>query len=188
LIISSTNSPSSDELFAQICSDNSLKLNPKHLGFAPPELWPDRLVTFGHVVADFFQRKNSSTNRFSHKLYNALKIADSDLFYVDFVGIQWITDWILKVDKAVFARLLGIKTVDGSLFHQQGNFPSHGFVELSQAEAAESVPQAILDTVDYNAVRLLRHRSGALTRHSAELAIDSCKWTSVRRRSIPDKL
>jgi hypothetical protein len=29
----------------------------------------------------------------------------------------------------IFAKLLDVKIIDGSLFHHQGNFSSHGFIE-----------------------------------------------------------
>lgn len=44
---------------------------------------------------------------------------------------MWVKDTVFKVDKCVFGRLLGIKSYDGGLFHSQGNFPSHGFRELT---------------------------------------------------------
>jgi hypothetical protein len=168
--------------FTAICCDHSIKLNPRQLGFIPSHFWQAREISFGDLVADFFQRKNNSNSRFSHKLYNALKISESNPFFASLVGIEWVSERILKVDKMAFARLLGIKTIDGSLFHQQGNFPSHGFVELTKEEVSDMVPQGVLETVDYDAVRLLTHQPGVFTRHSTELAIDTCKWVSARRR------
>jgi hypothetical protein len=173
--------PETDE-FSRICTDPSVKLNPRRLGFIPSHFWQGRDLTFGELVTDFFQRKNNSNSRFSHKLYNALKISESSPTLAAFVGIGWVSDRILKVDKKAFARLLGIKTIDGSLFHQQGNFPSHGFVEVKSDEAVGKVPKSVLDTVDYDDVRLLTHQPGVFTQQSTEPAIDTCKWISARRR------
>jgi hypothetical protein len=89
----------------------------------------------------------------------------------------------LKVDERAFARLIGIKTIDGWLLHQEGNFPSHGFVELTKGEVSHVVAKAALETVDSDTARLLTHQSGVLVRHSTELAIDTCKRLSARRRS-----
>ena len=88
----------------------------------------------------------------------------------------------MKIDKRIFARLLGIKTIDGSLFHQQGNFPSHGFVELNEKEAAAEVSPEHLEGVDYETVRLLVHNPGIFTRDCTEEDIERCKWISTRKR------
>jgi hypothetical protein len=136
------------------------------------------------LVKDFFQRKNHANSRFSHKLYNALKITLDDPFYVEFIGIEWVTDVVLKIDKRIFARLLAIKTVDGSLFHQQGNFPSHGFVELSEQTGLEYVPKEVLDGVDFDNVRLLVHQEGVFRRNCTEADIERCKWISARKRNL----
>jgi hypothetical protein len=63
-------------------------------------------------------------SRFLHKLVNALKITELDRSNFSLVGVAWVNDNVIKVDKVKFARFLGIKSVDGSLFHKQGNSPS----------------------------------------------------------------
>ncbi|KAH0786206.1 hypothetical protein GPJ56_009883 [Histomonas meleagridis] len=171
-----------DQEFKAICSDPEVKFNPHALGFIPRSYWPDKDFTFGELVTDFFQRKNNANSRFYHKLYNALKIIDDDPFYIDFIGIEWVNDKVLKVDKNVFARLLGIKTIDGSLFHQQGNFPSHGFVELGSKDCLQYVTESDLEGVDFDKVRLLVHQSGVFTRGCTESTIEQCKWISSRKR------
>jgi hypothetical protein len=83
---------------------------------------------------------------------------------VPYVGVEWISNDVLKVEKCAFARLLNIKSVNGSLFHSQGNFPSYGFVEVSQAEAIEMCPADVLARVDFDGVRLWRHLAGVFRR------------------------
>jgi hypothetical protein len=173
-----------DAEFNQVCSDAAVVINPQKLGFIPSQFWSDESLTFGQLVKDFFQRKNHANSRFSHKLYNALKITVDDPFYIDFIGLEWVTDVVLKIDKRVFARLLAIKTVDGSLFHQQGNFPSHGFCELSEKTGLEFVSRELLESVDFDNVRLLVHQDGVFTRNCTEADIERCKWMSVRKRSL----
>lgn len=168
--------------FVALCQDKSVKFNPVQLGFIPKRLWANREYTFGELVSDFFQKKNNANSRFSHKLYNALKISNFDPFYYDFLGVEWVNDKVLRVDKRVFARLLGIKTIDGSLFHQQGNFPSHGFFELCSRDVLQYVQQTDLEGVDFEKVRLLVHQTGAFSRDSSEDDIEHCKWISTRRR------
>ena len=171
-----------DEEFNDICNDPKIVFNPHKLGFIPSGFWPDQEFTFGQLVRDFFQRKNNANSRFFHKLFNALKISESDPFYAVYLGVEWVNETVLKVDKKVFARLLSIKTIDGSLFHQQGNFPSHGFVEIkSEIDKALVSPQD-LEGVDYDNVRLLYHQPGIFKKGCGEEVVDRCKWTSARRR------
>jgi hypothetical protein len=162
--------------------DRSVTFNPHHLGFIPGIAWTDSEVRFGDLVTNFFQRKNNANSRFSHKLYNALRITRADPFYFHYIGVAWISTDVLKVDKRIFAQLLGIKSVDGSLFHQQGNFPSHGFVEIGQGEAAQSVSEADLEGVDYERVRLLVHQPHIFVRDATEDDLARCNWVHARRR------
>lgn len=168
--------------FNEICLDADIKFNPKKLGFIPNSFWPNKDFTFGELVSDFFQRKNNANSRFYHKLYNALKITEDDQFYVEYVGIEWVSSNVLKVDKYTFARLLGIKTIDGSLFHQQGNFPSHGFIELSSQDALKYVSKEVLEGVDFDKIRLLIHQDGIFVRGCSEDKIENCKWKSTKKR------
>lgn len=171
-----------DDSFATICSDPNIRFNPTKLGFIPSKIWVDEDMTFGEIVSQFFQKKNNANSRFSHKLYNALRITDFDHFYYLFLGVEWVTDTILKVDKKQFARLLGIRTIDGSFFHQQGNFPSHGFVELDPATAQAQLNPKDLEDVDYDNVRLLTHQEGIFVRGCTESVLESCKWVSTKKR------
>jgi hypothetical protein len=173
----------SDIEFAQVCADASITFNPARLGFIPGRFWQNKDLTFGQLVHDFFQRKNNANSRFAHKLFNALRITIEDSFYVEFIGVEWITDRVLRIDKKIFGRLLGIKIIDGSLFHQQGNFPSHGFIELSEKNAHEWGPPEILTGVDFDNVRLLVHKDGIITKGCTEADIEECKWISVRKRN-----
>lgn len=171
-----------DQEFLHLCLDRSVTFNPHHLGFIPSNAWTDAEVRFGDLVTDFFQRKNNANSRFSHKLYNALRITKSDPFYFHYIGVEWISAYILKVDKRIFAQLLGIKSVDGSLFHQQGNFPSHGFVEIGHGEASRHLPEGDLEGVDYERVRLLVHKSRVFIRDATEEDLARCAWVHARKR------
>jgi hypothetical protein len=115
-------------------------------------------------------------------LFNAARITRDDPFCFAYIGVEWISRNVLKVDKRIFAQLLGIKSVDGSLFHQQGNFPSHGFVEIGQPEALQFVSNAELDGVDFEAIRLLVHQQKVFTRDASEDAITNCTWVHAKKR------
>ena len=120
--------------------------------------------------------------KFPFKLFNALKLTQQCPEFLPHVGVEWTTDTVFRVHRAAFARLLGVKTVEGGLFHQQGNFPSHGFVEIkSDIDKARVSPQD-LEGVDYDNVRLLYHQPGIFKKGCGEEVVDRCKWTSARRR------
>lgn len=170
-----------DATFMSSIHDTTLVLNPHALSFIPYTLWQERTYSFGELVTDFFQRKNHASCRFSYKLYNALKLSAINDKFAFLVGVRWLNEQIIRVDKRAFARLLGIKSIDGSLFHQQGNFPSHGFIEVSAEDVPKICPDVDLTGVDYDTVRLLYHGDGIFLRSAQEADLANCKWASSRR-------
>lgn len=153
----------SDQLYNDLCANRSVTLNPQQLGFIPSFFWPPKDIPFVDLVYDFFQRKNNVNCRFLHKLYNALRMSTVSPVYAEIAGVTWVTPAVIKVNKGQFARLLGIKSIDGSLFHQQGNFTTHGFVELNREQAEVYCPHLDLAQVDFADVRLLVHQPGIFT-------------------------
>jgi hypothetical protein len=174
-------SASSDSDFKAFCDDPDVLFSPRELGFLPL-YWAETQRTFGELVTSFFRKKNSSRTRFLHKLFNALKIQSLNPLYYEHVGVKWVTDTILMVDKDKFARLLGIKSIEGSLFRKQGNFPSHGFVELCAEEASGMVPDEALSYVDFDSVRLLRHAVGTFVRGCGPEVDETCRWINTRKK------
>ena len=170
-----------DVIFLASLHDPSLSISPHILGFIPFTLWQERFYTFGELVTDFFQRKNHSSCRFSYKLYNALRLSLLSPQFAFLVGVSWLNDQIIRVDKRAFARLLGIKSIDGSLFHQQGNFPSHGFVEVPAEDVPKVCPNVDLTGVDFDNVRLLIHSAGVFVRTAMESDIVNCRWANAKR-------
>jgi hypothetical protein len=171
-----------DDDFARLCNDPYVTFDARELGFVPTGHWAVGRFTFGELVRDFFQRKSSGNTRFLHKLYNALKISGSDPFYSEFVGAEWVNDRVLKIDKKTFARLLGIKAIDGSLFHRQGNFPSHGFIEIGPTNGRGLVDPNDLASVDHDDVRLLVHEPGKFQRTSTPDVLEKCHWINSKHR------
>jgi hypothetical protein len=171
------------EDFSDLSHDSDHLVNPKGLGFIPSSFWTEGDFTLGHIVESFFQKRNTANCRFSHKLFNALRLSTAFPELARHIGVEWITQTVLRVDKFVFARLLKIKAIDGSLFHQQGNFPSHGFVELSENDARADCPSNLLVGVDYEAVRLLRHQDGVITRDCTSKDIENCRWVNAKKRA-----
>ena len=159
--------------FNRAMNDPTLTVNPRKMGFIPERTFPDREVPFRTIVQDFFQRKNHSSCRFIHKLYNAQRLVECDPKFVSIVGVSWVTDKILKINREVFARLLMVKAVEGSLFNKQGNFPSHGFCEVEPEVARSMFPD-----FDFSLERLLVHRDGIFVRGCTENTVTLCKWTN----------
>jgi hypothetical protein len=171
----------SDVEFDQILRDSRVRMNPKLFGFIPMSFWPNQEVTFGALVASFFQRRNVAGCRFTHKLFNALRIGAVYPNIRRYLGVEWITRTVLRVDKKVFGRLLSVKVVNSAFFYQQGNFPSHGFVEMGPVEAQKTLPPELLEGVDFERVRLLTHQDGVFTAESSDTDIENCKWINNRR-------
>lgn len=173
---------SDEAAFYASCSNPNLAFNPLQVGFIPMNFWEDRKITFGECVSDFFQRKNNAKSRFSYKLFNALCLSEFDSIYVTLVGVKWLNDTILRVDKRAFARLLGIKSIDGSLFHQQGNFPSHGFFEIGAGDVSRYCPPDLDFTgVDFENVRLLIHTENLFKKGCTKADIENCRWANGRK-------
>lgn len=171
-------SEASDVNFFRICQDQSVKILPIQYGFVPSQFWITHSeITFGGAVVNFFQRKNHANARFLFKLLNALNLSDSDPKLRPFTGVMWLNDYVFRVDKRSFARLIGTKTIDNSLFHQQGNFPSHGFVEITAGEVEKACPDVDLTGVDFDNVRLIMHGEHLFYRGCSESVINECKWT-----------
>lgn len=169
---------SEDALFELKCRDRDFVINPAKIGLIPSKYWPDRNFAFGDIVADFFQRKNNANCRFPHKLYNAIQIAKILPDLLKFTGVEWVGKYVLKVDKKRFARLLGIHSIDGSLFHRQGNFPTHGFIEVGGEEAKRLIGEDEFNSMDVECVRLLMHNQGVFNRDTTEQELNACKWVN----------
>jgi hypothetical protein len=168
--------PASNLAYQGALADPSIAFPPQALGFLPSNYWVSAEATFGDLVVKFFQRKNNANCRFPHKLFNALALVAHNPAMFNLIGVQWVTDRIFKVDKLIFGRLLGISSIDGGLFHQQGNFPSHGFGEVSGPEIDQLRMSYDLSDVDQDRVRLCYHKGGIFSKASNEDAVTRCKW------------
>ena len=153
-------------------------IDPVALHFVPENTWISRVVSLQYLHDDYFGRKNNTNRRFEHKLWNALQITAAFPNMTKLVGVVWVTDSVIKVYKHAFAKLLNITTVDGGLFHKQGNFTRHGFVTLTEAEAKAKVPAEELHDVDYREVLLLTHEHQQFTMLSSEDNIATCRWNN----------
>lgn len=161
--------------FQKALTDPDYEFNPRQIGFIPEHVWEneeDRVIPFGYVVSKFFQRCMSIKTRFEYKLYNALRLTSMYPHFEEVVGVFWISNTHFLVHKFIFAQLLGIVHVDGSLFHKQGNFPTHGFCEATFGECAAqgiNLPRNLNNKI----FKILYHKSGHFTRDMDTKNIDT---------------
>jgi hypothetical protein len=135
-------------------------------------------------VRDFFQKENTTNAHFVHKLSNAPKLSEFITLFAELVGVRWMNENVFRIDKKIFARLVGVKAIEGSLFHQQGNFPTHNFIEMQPRQAREIFTERKLVAVDFDTVKLMYHESGVFVRSAAPEKIEECKWVSCRQKQI----
>jgi hypothetical protein len=102
--------------------------------------------------------------------------------WAEMVGVIWELPFIIRVNKGQFARLLGLQAVDGSLFHQQGNFRTHGFLELNREQVRAYCPNIDLSQVDFDEVRLLIHQPGIFVKTCTEQQLQQMQEGSILRR------
>jgi hypothetical protein len=171
-----TDGPRSNAAFQAALDDPTLTCDPIADGFVPLDFWSTNSYTFGDLVRTFFQKRSTAGCRFPHKLYNALMLVELDVKYYDLVGVQWLTDRIFKVDSLLFGRLLGLHALASSLFHRQGNFRSHGFVELGGSEADQLRDSCDLSDLDMDRVRLVFSPTNAFYRDCGDASITGCRW------------
>ncbi|EAY07180.1 hypothetical protein TVAG_197940 [Trichomonas vaginalis G3] len=152
-------------------------VDPIGLQFIPKSTWANYKLTSVSALHDsYFSKKNSVTRRFEHKLWNCLRITQVFPSLTKIIGVCWVDNRIIKVYKHPFAKFLSIQCVDGALFHKQGNFSRHGFVDMSEQEAQQQLsPEAYAD-VDFRDVHLIYHQNGQFTADATEESIANCKW------------
>lgn len=160
---------------SQTSGDSSTIINPSQIGLIPHDFWRKfTSCTFQQLVETYFHKRNSSPYRFTFKLYNALVLTEKYPSLLPLIGVTWQTNKVIKIFKTPFSRLIGTRVADNSLFHKQGNFPTHGFQELTSEEAmAQNID---IRQIDFDEVRLLIHLDDKFYRHCGEKVINSCIW------------
>lgn len=160
-----------DVVFLRAVMSPFCKVYPQAVQLLPTALWKDiECIRFGELVAVHFQRRNNDSSRFMLKMHNALRLTDDnpDLFCV--VGLKWVNDVVIGLNKRIFAQLVGISpaSVDGALLNAQGNFSTHGFVEISRSDHLEKlgVPteEVAMQRGSDGEYRFLVHAQGAVRR------------------------
>lgn len=151
-------------------------IDPVNLGFIPRVQWNPGYLSVYSLQQSYFSRKNNINRRFEHKLWNALRITSQFPELTRYIGVCWVSDTVIKCYKNPFARLLSINCVDGGLFHKQGNFTRHGFLQLTDIEAKSQFNPRDIEDVDFRNVLLLYHKDGTFKANADEATICNCRW------------
>jgi hypothetical protein len=151
-------------------------IDPIALRFIPHSAWTPQTTSLQSLHDDYFGRKNNVNRRFEHKLWNALRLTSAFPNMTKLIGVVWVTETVIKVYKHEFAKLLNINTVDGGLFHKQGNFTRHGFVVLTDADVRDKIAPDLIIDVDFRDILLITHNQRQFTMFSSEETISTCKW------------
>ena len=112
----------------------------------------------------YFTRRNGAARQFDFKLYNALCITMKHPDAYKFVGAIWVTQTVMKINSQIFANLLGIHSIQGGLFHKQGNFSRHGFMHVYKQSTMNLQKNPLCDDVDDYNVRLFTDRMNRFSR------------------------
>ena len=157
-------------------SINNISINPYRLGFLPQDITEDKQIMLRDIIKSHFQIRSTKKVRFEHKLWNALCITKSNPMMFRCIGVMWISNYILKVHRTIFANLLGITKPTAALFNIQGSFPSHGFVEIDIKQASKQLTPQQLADVDGIQIRLFEHQEHLFTCSSGIEELVNCRW------------
>lgn len=154
---------------------NSFVFNPCEFNLYPQVVWPDEEVAFTSVSASHFKCKSNRNVKFEHKLWNALQITTRRPDLYPAVGVMWVSDTIIQVNRVIFGNLLGLEKSTSALFNMQGSFPTHGFTELTLDEV-RIVAGVKSTTNDFDECRFFVRKDGKFTRHSKEADVMACTY------------
>ena len=177
--LTTTENKEEQDMFDLCFSNQSFVFEPKKLGLIPEVFWKGDVITFSSLVSNFFRRKNNPKCRFHHKLYNALKLTSTYPNIVPILGVEWISEYIILVHKKEFAKLLGVRTVEGCLFHKQGNFPAYGFVSPSPQDLVPILGENMRRSFDYVNCKLYIHKDKKFHKGCTEKDIEDWKWEKI---------
>lgn len=152
---------------------------PQKLNLYPSSIFKQTPITVRQLIDTHFKRRSSKKMPFHLKLFNALQLTTDNPNLVPLLGVKWITDRVFKLYREPFAKIIGVSSVNGSLFNKQGSFPTHGFILVSRFEHQLQVNEDLSD-VDDETIRLYRHNSENFHQNATEEELNSCRWRSPR--------
>ena len=162
----------SKDLVARIIE---FKFKTSEFTFLPASVWKRPQYTLQEMIAEHFKGKSCRRVRFEHKLWNALQLSEKhpELYFL--VGVIWLNESVIQVNRLRFGKLLDLGKSTSALFSKQGSFPTHGFVELSYKQlqalgSAKVLPDSETD------VRFFCRPDGRFKRGSTAEDIEFCRY------------
>jgi hypothetical protein len=151
-------------------------VNPVDLGFIPLGHWASATVPLSTIVAEFFRARSSRILRFEYKLWNALALAKHYPDLYQFVGVMWLTQTVLKVNRDVFGHFINVTRPAAALYNNQGSFATHGFQEVALKDVQGTVDPEDLSDVDESIVRLFEHTTTLFNVYSTDAQVLCCRY------------
>lgn len=152
----------------------SIVFQVKNYNFFPARAWKNESVTFLDMRADHFDGKGKKRARFEYKLWNALQITRQSPDLYRYVGVIWLSERVIQVNRRLFGDLLRLEKCTSALFNAQGSLPTHGFHELSIKDIQVIGIRTYDDPKD---CRFFYRPDGLFRFGSNENDIKGCKYT-----------
>lgn len=167
------------------CKDDLVDV--KMMGLVPSQFWDkyqSSMIPLQTIIEEFFYRRTSNTTKFIFKLYNALRITTYYPEYKDIIGVYWISEEIFVVLRHEFAVLNNIKIEKGALFHQHGNFTTHGFEQISTSEIASKFGKEFVTEFNIKNTVFCQHKFKAFTKRTiGEQILEECPYRNDHKKT-----
>lgn len=182
--IESTEPKAKPELASRI--DMTSLVDVKTTGLVPTRFWEkysSSTIPLSTIIKEFFNRRTSNDTKFIYKLYNALKITSHYPQYEDLIGVYWVSNDVFVVKRHEFAVLNAIKIEKGALFHQHGNFTTHGFQQIDYSQLMTEFGGDFLSVFDEKNDVFCRHKDLAFTiKTTGEQILDDCPYRNDHKK------
>lgn len=123
--------------FEDVYNDSTCILNPMELHLLPEKYWSQQpsTMTFAQIVNTYFKQNRTQNSTFMLKLYNLLLISIQCPILEKALGARWLNDNVIDISRSGLINIFNVRenTVDGSMFHRQGNFSTHKFIEINES-------------------------------------------------------
>ena len=170
------NSTDNDHAFRSLSIYN-LYINPWRFRFQPFGQWENKQISIFALLKTHFQTRSTKKIRFEHKLWNALQLTSAYPELYNVLGVMLVTPQLIKADRDKIGAAFALTKPNAALFNQQGAFPSHGFIEVSQSASIskyKALPY-LVENVDEMKVRLYAPKDPMISLFEH---LQSCHWNS----------
>jgi hypothetical protein len=150
-------------------------IDPVDLGFVPSPRWRRGAVLLADVTNEFFRARSSKVLTFEQKLWNALALTNRDPLLYPTVGVKWVTERVLKVNRDVFGRFINVTRPAAALFNNQGSLLTHGFIEIARRDV-HGIEENDAEDIDESIVRLFRHAADVFRIGAREDQVLGCRY------------